>query len=159
MSFAILSPFLDRIYMKLRAGKMVGLPEHRLPLSIIGALTLPPAVLLYGWCAEYRLPLPILLFSLAWMRLSMMLGFSPLTAYVVDAFGSYSASALAGLVTIRCLAGAFVPLTITQITGHFGYGWGFTMLAAFGMGLAVIPVLVLLYGSHWRQRSSFTRNE
>ncbi|KAJ5404338.1 hypothetical protein N7509_004209 [Penicillium cosmopolitanum] len=159
MSFAILIPFLDKIYMKLGAGKRGGLPEHRLPLSIIGALTLPPAVLLYGWCAEYRLPLPLLLFSATWIRLSMMLAFSPLTSYVVDAFGVYSASALAGLVTFRCLAGAFLPLTITQITENFGYGWGFTLLGVFGMGLALIPVLVIRYGYHWRQRSSYTENK
>jgi MFS family permease len=157
ISFVISKVFLDKIYIKLRVfNNGIGLPEYRLPLSIIGALSLPPAVILYGWCAEYKLPLPILLLSMIWLRISMMLGSSPLTAYIVDACGLYSASAMAGLISIRCLAGAFLPLTIARLTGKFGYGGGFSVLGAFGTIFALIPVLVLRYGPKWRERSRYT---
>jgi len=157
ISFVISKVFLDKIYVKLRNfNNGIGLPEHRLPLSIIGAFTLPPAVMLYGWCAEYKLPLPILLFSMTWLRISMMLASSPLTAYIVDACGLYSASAMAGLISVRCLAGAFLPLFIAQLTDKLGYGGGFSVLGAFGSVFALIPVLVLRYGAQWRQRSRYT---
>jgi MFS family permease len=157
ISFIISKVFLDKIYVKLRAfNDGIGLPEYRLPLSIIGALALPPAVILYGWCAENKLPLPILLFSMICLRISMMLGSIPLTAYIVDACGIYSASAMAALISVRCLAGAFLPLSIAQLTGRFGYGGGFSVLGAFGLIFALIPVLVLRYGEQWRQRSRYT---
>ncbi|KND92413.1 putative transporter [Tolypocladium ophioglossoides CBS 100239] len=149
---------LDRIYVNLRkANNGIGLPEYRLPLAIVGAFTLPPAVALYGWCAEYGLPLALLLLSVVWIRLSLMLAFLPLMAYVVDACGLYSASAITGVIVIRCLAGAFLPLTTTLMVEHVGYGLGFTVLGALSLVLALVPVAVLRYGSHWRQRSRYTR--
>ena len=143
--------------MKLRArSNGDGLPEYRLPLSIIGALTLPPAVILYGWCAEYRLPLCVLVFSMVWLRASVMLAFSPLTAYIVDACGIYSASAMAGLISMRCLAGAFLPLSVSHLTERLGYRGGFSMLGGLGLVFALIPTLVFHYGAQWRQRSRYT---
>jgi hypothetical protein len=157
ISFIISKVFLDKIYVKLRAlNNGIGLPEYRLPLSIIGALTLPPAVMLYGWCAEYRLPLPILLFTMIWLRTSIMLATSPLTAYIVDACGHYSASAMAGLISIRCLAGAFLPLSMARLTDRLGYGGGFSVFGILDIIFALIPVLVVRYGAQWRQRSRYT---
>lgn len=157
ISFIISKFLLDKIYVKLRArNNGDGLPEYRLPLSIIGALTLPPAVILYGWCAEYRLPLCVLVISMIWLRTSMMLSSSPLTAYIVDACGLYSASAMAGLISMRCLAGALLPLSISHITERFGYGGGFSMLGGLGLVFALIPILVFHYGAQWRQHSRYT---
>lgn len=148
---------LDRIYIKLRAASNgVGLPEYRLPLTIIGSLTLPPAVALYGWSAELQLPLALFILSVVWIRVSMTLAFLPLISYVVDACGQYSASALTGIIVTRCLAGAFLPLGTTALTERLGYGWGFTMLAAFSMTVGLIPVLLLRYGARWRQCSKYT---
>lgn len=82
----------------------------------------------------------------------------PLSAYVVDASGIYSASALTGVIVIRCLAGTFLPLTVGPLTEEFGYGLGLSCLGALSLSMAVIPVLVFRYGEKWRQRSEFTRD-
>ncbi|KAF4991119.1 hypothetical protein FDECE_14147 [Fusarium decemcellulare] len=75
---------VDKIYIKLRAANNgIGLPEYRLPISIMGSLTLAPAVVLYGWCAEYILSLSLVLLSVIWIRLSLMLAFLPIMAYPV----------------------------------------------------------------------------
>ncbi|KFY17539.1 hypothetical protein V492_00598 [Pseudogymnoascus sp. VKM F-4246] len=133
---------LDRIYTKLSAAnKGVGLPEYRLPLSIIGVFTLPPAVALYGWCAEFQLPLALFILSVVWIRVSMTLALLPLMPYVVDACGLYSASALTGVVVTRCLAGAFLPLATAVMIERLGYGWGFTMLAMLTMTVGLIPIV------------------
>ncbi|CAI7600048.1 unnamed protein product [Penicillium bialowiezense] len=159
ISFAISKAQLDKIYSKLRnRNNGDGIPEYRLPLSIIGALTLPPAVILYGWCAEYRLPLPVLLFAMAWLRISMMLASTPLTAYIVDACGIYSASAMAGFISARCLAGAFLPLSISTLTERLGYSGGFSVLGGLGLGFALIPISISRYGAQWRQRCRYTSN-
>lgn len=149
---------MDKIYIKLRAANNgIGLPEHRLPIAIIGALTLPPALALYGWSAEYKLPLMFVLLSVVWIRLSLMLAYVPLIAYVVDACGLYSASALTGIIVIRCLASSFLPLMTTLLAEHLGYGWGLTILGAISLGFALIPILMLKYGSQWRQHSQYTK--
>jgi MFS family permease len=150
---------LDRIYMKLRGPENAkGKPEYRLPLSILGALLLPFSVTAYGWVADKKLPVIILLVSLALLGFSMMLAVIPLSAYVVDTCGLYSASAMTGVIVTRCLMGTFLPLTIGPLVEHLGYGWGFSCLGALSICLSVIPMLVLRYGAAWRQRSEFTRD-
>ena len=145
--------------MKLRGAEGAkGKPEYRLPLSILGALLLPFSVTAYGWVAEKKLPVIFLLMSLGMLGFSMMLAVIPLSAYVVDTCGLYSASAMTGVIVTRCLTGTFLPLATGPLAEHLGYGWGFSCLGAFSMCLAVIPMLVLRYGEAWRQRSEFTRD-
>lgn len=149
---------LDKVYIKLRtANNGISLPEHRLPMTIVGALTLPPALALYGWCAEYKLPLTLFLISVICIYFSLLLVILPLIAYVVDASGLYSASALTGFITLRCLAAAFLPLSMTPIVEHLGYGWGFTALASFSLVLALVPVLIQRHGPRWRKHSKYTQ--
>jgi hypothetical protein len=80
----------------------------------------------------------------------------PLSAYVVDAFGMYSASAMTGIIVTRCLMGTFLPLVTEPLTVHLEYGLGFTCLGALSLVLAIIPILILKYGESWRQHSKFT---
>ncbi|KAI0133470.1 MFS transporter [Xylariales sp. AK1849] len=151
---------LDRIYVELRdAHQGVGQPEFRLPLAIVGACTLPLAIAFYGWVAELRLPVSVLLLSIVLFGTTLMLAGLPLMAYVVDAFGLYSASAVTGTIVTRCLMGTFLPLATTPLLKQFGFGWGFTILGAICLFMGPIPVLVYRYGARWRQRSKYTKEE
>ena len=157
-SVALCNVALDRVYARMQASRGgIGQPEFRLPIIIVGAFTLPPAVALYGWAAQLRLPLPVMLLSVSMVGATLMLAFLPLSAYVVDAFGLYAASAMTGLIVARCLMGTFLPLLTTPLVDNFGYGWGFTVLAFLSLALAPIPVVVLRYGEEWRQCSKYTR--
>ncbi|KAB5529053.1 major facilitator superfamily transporter [Coniochaeta sp. 2T2.1] len=150
---------LDKIYIKLKdSNNGKGQPEFRLPMAIVGAFTLPLAVAAYGWIAELRLPLWMLLTSVAVMGFTLLLAFLPLMAYVVDAFGLYSASALTSVIVIRCLCGTFLPLTSGPAIAAFGYGWGLTVFSAVALCSAPVPVVVFRYGPKLRQLSSFTRD-
>lgn len=156
--------FLDRIYLRLRDadtgdGKGRGKPEYRLPLLILGALVAPLIVALYGWVPQARLPLPLMLGAVMLLGACLTLTFLPLISYVVDAFGLYSASAMTAVIVIRCLMGTFLPLTTTPLVEIAGWGWAFTILAGFSLGLAPIPILVLRYGAQWRQRSPYSKDE
>jgi MFS family permease len=151
--------WLDRIYVKLRsANGGVGLPEHRLPMSIAAAFLLPVALAMYGWCAELILPLPLLLVAVVLIRLFIVMAYVPLMAYVVDACGIYSASAFTAVTVIRCLAGAFLPLGTAELIQDLGYGWGFTVLSVLSLVLALVPVLLMRYGSRWRQSCQYTQD-
>ncbi|KAI0017392.1 MFS transporter [Xylariomycetidae sp. FL0641] len=156
---AFLNFALDKIYVKLRdRNHGVGKPEYRLPLVIVGAFTMPFVNAAYGWAAQAKVPLPLLLFIVGLMGASMLLGFLPVTAYVVDALGLYAASGMTALIVTRCLMGTFLPLVAAPLVERFGWGWGFTFLGAICLVLAPIPVLIFRYGSAWRQRSKYTRD-
>ncbi|KAG9195554.1 hypothetical protein G6011_00675 [Alternaria panax] len=150
---------LDRIYIRLRGPDGAkGKPEYRLPLSIIGAILLPLSVTAYGWIAEYRLPVLLLLASVALMGFSLLLTVVPLSAYVVDACGMYSASAMTGVIVTRCLMGTFLPLTTGPLSDALGYGLGFSILGALSLSLVIIPMSIFRYGEKWRQHSEFTKD-
>ena len=154
---------LDRIYTRMRDAhggreSSLGRPEFRLPLAVVGALTLPLALALYGWAAELRLPLLLLLLSLVLLGVTLMLALIPLMAYIVDAFGLFSASALTGVIVMRCLMSTFLPLSTGPVIDALGYGWGFTLYAALCLAMAPIPILMLRYGARWRQASKYTRD-
>ncbi|KIX05124.1 uncharacterized protein Z518_05996 [Rhinocladiella mackenziei CBS 650.93] len=152
---------LDRIYVNLRdsSPKGIGQPEYRLPLVIVGGFGVPLVVAAYGWIAQARLPLWLLLISLGLLGSTFILGFLPLLAYIVDTFKLYSASAMTAIIVTRCLMGTFLPLTVEPLVKGLGYGWAFTALSSASLCLAPIPVLLLRYGSKWRQRSEYTQDE
>ncbi|KAH7323043.1 MFS transporter [Stachybotrys elegans] len=150
---------IDRIYIKLRdrnGGK--GKPEHRLPIAIVGGLLIGPTVAMYGWIAHLRLPVALLLSSVALLDGSLMFAILPLYAYAVDAFGKYSASAITGLIVTRCLMGTFLPLLVTPMVDGFGWGWGFTIMGAATAALSPIPFFVMRYGGRWREGSVYSRD-
>jgi MFS family permease len=144
---------------KLRdANDGVGRPEYRLPLALLGTCLLPLAIAAYGWATYWHISPALLLLTVAVLGFTFSLGFLPLMAYVVDATGIYSASAMTGLIVTRCLMGTFLPLATDPLVDALGYGWGFSVLA--GLCLVLTPILgvVLRYG-HWiRKRSKYTRD-
>ncbi|EGP86473.1 unnamed protein product [Zymoseptoria tritici ST99CH_1E4] len=151
---------LDRIYIHMRSkNNGVGLPEHRLPLAIAGGFLLPVAILYYGWAADVHLPLAAMLVAVGILGASLMLSVLPLMAYVVDAFGLYSASAMTAVIVTRCLMGTFLPLAAQPLIDKLGMGPAFTCLAGLSLALAPVPVAVMRYGAKWRQRSKYTRAE
>jgi hypothetical protein len=133
-------------------------PEYRMPLTIAGAFLLPVSVAFMGWTAQNHWPVSVLLFSVGFLGFSLLIGMVPLMAYVVDAFGLYSASALTAVLIARCLMSTFLPLAVAPLVDQIGYGMGFTVLAAVCMVLTPIPLLVMRYGHKWRQRSPYTQD-
>lgn len=146
---------LDRIYLHLRGTRdpSEARPEHRLPLAIVAGLLLPIGISLYGWMAEWRLSVWLFLTGAAMIDGATLLVMIPLSAYVVDACGVYSASAMTGIIVTRCLMGTFLPLGEGPLTESFGYGWGMTFFGLLSLCLAPIPLLVMRYGEKWRRGS------
>lgn len=114
-------------------------------------------VVMYGWVAQYQLHIALLLLSVGVMGLFLMLTFIPVMAYVVDAFGIYSASSITALIVTRCLMGTFLPLAAQPALRNLGYGWGMSIFALISASTIPIPVSVLLYGQKWRKFSKYTR--
>lgn len=125
---------------------------------LFGALALPFTVVVYAWVAHMHYPLPALLASVGAMGFCLLLASLPVMAYVVDAFGLYSASAMTSVIVIRCLCGTFLPLASSPAIRVFGIGWGLTLFSALAVCLSPIFVVVYRYGPRLRQRSRYTRD-
>jgi MFS family permease len=168
MSFSVGSTFsvfickylLDGIYIMLRRrNKDQGQPEYRLPMVIFGGFALPLTLVFYGWVADKKLPFPLPLVATGLIGFVLIYSYIPLMTYVVDAFGRYSASAMTGLIVMRCLMGTFLPLIVEPLVEAYGYGWGLSVIGGISLLLAPIPVLIYKYGHRWRQYSEYTRDE
>lgn len=156
----ICKTWLDAIYIRLRdKNNGVGLPEFRLPIAIFGGLTIVPGVALYGWCAQNKMSIYTFLIACVWVRMSLILSFTPINAYVVDAYGNYTASALTAVIVIRCLAGTFLPLGLDALVNAIDYGWAFTAYALATLVVVGIPIAVLWKGEQWRKNCEYTRVE
>ncbi|MCJ1472471.1 hypothetical protein MMC13_001119 [Lambiella insularis] len=156
----IVSNFLlDRIYIYLQRGSEKPKPENRLPLVIFGVFALSIVVALYGFIAHNHSPVILLLIIVGLLGFSFILCLVPVTAYVVDAFGLHSASAMTAVLVTRCLMGTFLPLATVPVTNALGYGYGFLILASACLAVAPIPLAVMRYGARWRQRSEYSRSD
>jgi len=107
----IYSMTIDRIYRALsnRNGGQ-GKPEFRIPVMVPSTFLIGIGLFWYGWSAEA---------NLHWIMPDIGCGLfvagatvctSSVNAYIVDTYGQYSASAIAAISILRCLAGFTFPL-------------------------------------------------
>lgn len=71
---------------------------------------------------------------------------TPLMSYLVDAFTTHAASAIAASTIFRSVFGAFLPLAGPPLYSGLGLGWGNTVLAIFALLMAPIPWVVMKRG-------------
>ncbi len=81
--------------------------------------------------------------------------FSP-PQYVTDAYGIYSASALAAMSMTRSGAGALLPLAIEDMVEGLGIAWSCTLLAGVSAVLSLVPFGFIAYGEKIRAGSKFS---
>lgn len=154
----VCNAFLDRIYIALgKSHGRPGQPEFRLPFMIGLAVLMPIVVAMYGWISYSHWPVMYLLIVVGLAGFILIVIMISLASYVVDAFGLYSASAMTIVLIARCLGGTLLPLAIPPLTGALGLGYGFLVLAGLCLAMIPLPIVVMRYGNHWRQKSAYTR--
>ena len=121
-------------------------PEDRLPLLLIGAVTIPVAFVWYGWTVQHRTHWIAPAAASALAAFGMTYTWLPVQVYLVDVYGSYSASANGACGLLRSLCGAFLPLAANPLYDSLGYGWGNTLLAFVGLIYIPLTLLLLRYG-------------
>ncbi|PVH99190.1 MFS general substrate transporter [Periconia macrospinosa] len=151
----------DRIYMYLKQRNGgVGYPEFRIPLIWPGSLLVPIGIIIYAWTSEFTvfwLWPDVGIFILC---ASMILCFQCMQTYLVEAYTTYSASALAASTILRSLAGFGFPLFATDLYHNLGWGWGNSILAAVACVLGwPAGYMFWKYGKAMRKRSPFAAGE
>lgn len=132
-------------------------PEFRLPATVYYAAFVPISLIWYGWSVQkdahwyeqllrhhitfltlHRI-VPIL--GLAFFGFGMLGIFLPTQQYLVDAFQTYSASAVAAVRTSLSVVGAFLPLAGPPLYKSLGLGLGNTVLGLIALIMTPIPML------------------
>ncbi len=73
------------------------------------------------------------------------------TLYLVEAFGVYSASAIAATRVLQSVGGAVLPLAGQPLFQHLGLGWGSSVLAFIALLFVPVPWLLFRYGKRIRE--------
>ena len=82
----------------------------------------------------------------------------PISTYLVDAFTTYAASALAANTVLRSLVGALLPLAGQKMYATLGDGWGNSLLAFIALAMCPLPVVLYKYGERIRKSPRFQLN-
>ncbi|KAG5914482.1 hypothetical protein E4U42_000453, partial [Claviceps africana] len=89
---------------------------------------------------------------------SNVLVFTSIFTFLVDAYPSYAASALAANAFVRCLfAGAF-PLFGVQMYEKLGYEWASSLLAFLTVLMLPFPYIFFRYGKQIRRKSRYAKS-
>ena len=130
-------------------------PEHRLPPMVLGGILIPVGLFLYGWTAQYHVFYIVPMIGTATLGFGFFVTTIPLSAYLVDAFKVHAASAIAATIVMRCIVGAFLPLTGPPLYANLGLGWGNSVLGFIGLVFVPVPMLFMRYGERIRKGASF----
>ncbi|KAF2234076.1 MFS multidrug transporter [Viridothelium virens] len=77
--------------------------------------------------------------------------------YMLQSYGVYAASALAGNAVLRSVAGATLPLAGPALYGKLGPHWAGTLLGLLELACVPIPFVFYRYGARIRMRSGLIR--
>lgn len=157
----VINPLQDMIYLrtdkrnKERPGKPI--PEARLYTSIPGSLLFAGGLFWYGWSSFPHVHWIVPTCGIACAGLGIYSIYMAVVNYLTDAYEKYAASALSVASLGRNSFGAFLPLAAPQLFSNLGYGWAGSLLGFIGVGLSLVPVVLVLKGPAIRRRSPFMR--
>ncbi|KAI1135734.1 bicyclomycin resistance protein [Hypoxylon sp. FL0543] len=121
-------------------------PEQRLPPVVFGGFILPFGLFMYGWTTEFHVQYMAPIVATGILGAGLVATMIPVRSYLVDAFGIYSASAIAGSAVVRNLGGTFVPLAGPPLYKRLGLGWGNSVLGFIALAFLPAPLLLMKYG-------------
>ncbi|OAA68404.1 major facilitator superfamily transporter multidrug resistance [Niveomyces insectorum RCEF 264] len=149
-AFAYLS---DRTVVRLtKKNNGVFEPEMRLVDCVYFTCCLPITFFWYGWAADKRVHWIVPVLGLFPYGFAILGVWQPSQAFVIDAFGHYSASALAAFTVLRSNIAAFLPLAGPGMYAALGVGWGNSLLGFICVALIPVPLLIYRYGRALRKR-------
>ncbi|CAI7613213.1 unnamed protein product [Penicillium glandicola] len=132
-------------------GKEVQPEEYLWPMLPSGLLA-PVGLLWYGWSLQANASPVVPVVGLGVFGFAMMGIFQPAQVYLLNAFPTHAASALAAMNILRSLAGGLLPLTGQGLYDALGMGWGNSLLAFIALAFAPVPFILKRYGARIREK-------
>ena len=127
-------------------------PEMRLPACIIFACFVPITFFWYGWTTDKAVYWLVPVLGLIPFGIGMMGIFLPIQTYLIDAFPSHAASAIAAITASRSLVGAVLQLAAPAMYVKLGLGWGNSLLGFKAVALIPAPAIIFRFGGMIRKR-------
>ncbi|ANB12532.1 Tpo1p [Sugiyamaella lignohabitans] len=142
---------------KLLANGGKPVPEARLPAMIYGGIAFPIGIFWFTWTGNYPQHIHWIVPTLSGMftGYSLLAIFQPAISYLVEAYPTYAASALAAATFVRSSFGATFPLFAGAMFHNLGINWAGTVIGCLGLIMVPVPILFLRYGQQIRARSKF----
>ena len=84
--------------------------------------------------------------------------FMALTSYLSDGYGTLTASVLASAAIMRSVLGALLPLLAQPMYSALGVSWASSLLGFITLAMAVVPFILLKFGSGLRRKSKLCRD-
>ncbi|RDW89990.1 MFS transporter [Aspergillus mulundensis] len=138
-----------------QVGSGTSEPEYRLPPAILGSLLIPFGLFWFGWTMYPSVHWMVPVVGSAVFGCGVLLVFTGVFTFFVDAYPRYAASALAANGFVRCTSAAAFPLFGNQMYEKLGHQWATSVLAFLTVAMMPFPWLFFGYGKLLRKRSSF----
>ncbi|EYE90838.1 MFS transporter [Aspergillus ruber CBS 135680] len=153
-----LYPLQERYYLRrVRENDGKGVPEARMWMARLGALFIPISLFWFGWTSYSSVHWIVPIIASSFFGAGIYIVILSILNYVVDAYQTYSASALAGVILARNLVGGGFPLFATQMYNKLGYEWASSLLGFIAILLVPIPFIFFYMGRAIRLRSPWAR--
>ncbi|KAI0523790.1 major facilitator superfamily domain-containing protein [Xylaria bambusicola] len=141
------TPAGDSISEKLPPGK----PEYRVPYMLPGLFLLPAGLFWYGWSAQRHYHWVVVDLGVVVFTTGDFIYTQALTAYILDEFTIFGASANAAVRVLSQVLGFVFPIFAPKLYGALDYGWGNSLLAFIFIVLAFpVPACLWLWGEKLR---------
>ncbi|KAI1639138.1 major facilitator superfamily protein [Biscogniauxia mediterranea] len=128
-------------------------PEERLRLAMVAAIIFPLSMFWFAWTTYSTIPAIVPIIASAFWGWSFYTLILMTFQYTEDAYGVFSASALAGIGLVRNIFGAVFPLFGRHLFSSLGYQWGASLLALLAVVLVPIPFVLARQGPTLRRKS------
>ncbi|KAI2617371.1 putative bicyclomycin resistance protein [Hypoxylon sp. NC1633] len=132
-------------------------PEFRLPSVIVGAFIVPVGLFIFAWTAYPWVHWIGPIIGSGIFGCGMLMVFTGMFTFLVDAYPRYAASALAANSFARCTFAAAFPLFGIQMYNKLGYQWGSSLLAFLTVAMVPFPYLFFRYGKQIRKNSRYAK--
>jgi len=162
---AFTNPFWARNYRRLlaRHEKENGVkggsePEFRLPPAIGGSPFVVIGLFWFGWTTYSSVHWIVPIIGSAFFGAGVIMIFSGVFTFLVDAYPLYAASALAANSFSRSMFAAAFPLFGPAMYRNLGFQWASFVLAMITLAMAPFPWIFYRYGKQIRARSKYAGN-
>ncbi|KAH7027960.1 major facilitator superfamily domain-containing protein [Microdochium trichocladiopsis] len=132
-------------------------PEFRLPAAMLGSLCVPVGIFIFAWTCYPSVHWIVPMVGAMLFGFGIVLVFTSVFTFLVDAYPAYAASAMAANTFSRCLFATAFPLFGTQMYKALGIHWATSLVAFLTVAMIPFPFLFFKYGKQLRQRSRFAR--
>lgn len=151
-------PLQERYYLRrVRENDGKGVPEARMWMARLGAIFIPVSLFWFGWTSYSSVHWVVPIIASSFFGAGIYIVILSILNYVVDAYQTYSASALAGVILARNTVGGGFPLFATQMYNRLGYEWASSLLGFLAILLVPIPFVFFYFGQSIRLRSPWAR--